>query len=174
MKPSFVGRETELQLLDRLWARPDATLLILYGRRRVGKTRLLTYWLRQSGGGETEQDQPTRRVLYWVAEPSSARDQLRSFSQAVYNFANPQAPAPEDFTYANWQQAWQQVAALAQVERLGLLLDEFTYLLEIDPSIAGQMQNLWDQTLSRSNLFLVICGSHLGMMLRHTLSVSSQ
>ena len=62
------------------------------------------------------------------------------------------------------------MAALAQVERLGLLLDEFTYLLEIDPSIAGQLQNLWDQTLSRSNLLLVICGSHLGMMLRHTLS----
>ena len=170
MKPSFVGRETELQLLDRLWARPEATLLILYGRRRVGKTRLLTYWLRQGDAGETGQEQVARRVLYWVAEPSSARDQLRSFSQAVYNFANPQAPAPEDFTYANWQQAWQQVAALAQSERLGLLLDEFTYLLEIDPSIAGQLQNLWDQTLSRANLFLVICGSHLGMMLRHTLS----
>ena len=170
MKASFVGREAELQLLDRLWARSDATLLILYGRRRVGKTRLLTYWLRQSDAGETGQEQPARRVLYWVAEPSSALDQLRSFSQAVYNFANPQAPAPEDFTYANWQQAWQQVAALAQIERLALLLDEFTYLLEIDPSIAGQLQNLWDHTLSRTNLLLVICGSHLGMMLRHTLS----
>jgi hypothetical protein len=170
MKPLFVGREAELQLLDRLWARPGATLLILYGRRRVGKTRLLTYWLRQDDAGKTGQEQAARRVLYWVAEPSSALDQLRSFSQAVYNFANPQAPAPEDFTYANWQQAWQQVAVLAQNERLGLLLDEFTYLLEIDPSIAGQLQNLWDQTLSRANLFLVICGSHLGMMLRHTLS----
>jgi AAA+ ATPase superfamily predicted ATPase len=62
------------------------------------------------------------------------------------------------------------VAAPAQNGRLGLLLDEFTYLLEIDPSIAGQLQNLWDQTFSRANLFLVICGSHLGMMLRHTLS----
>ena len=168
MKSLFVGREAELHLLDRLWARPDATLLILYGRRRVGKTRLLTYWLRQGGTGETGQGPPVRRVLYWVAEPSSARDQLRSFSQAVYNFANPQAP--EDFTYANWQQAWQQVAVLAQNERLALLLDEFTYLLEIDPSIAGQLQNLWDQTLSQTNLFLVICGSHLGMMLRHALS----
>lgn len=170
MKPSFVGRETEQQLLDRLWARPEATLLILYGRRRVGKTRLLTNWLQQGEGGQTGPARPARRVLYWVAEPSSAFDQLRSFSQAVYNFTNPQAPAPEDFTYANWQQAWQQVAALAQNERLGLLLDEFTYLLEIDPSIAGQLQNLWDHTLSGTNLFLVICGSHLRMMLRHTLS----
>lgn len=169
MKPPFIGRAAELQLLDRLWARPGATLLILYGRRRVGKTRLLTYWLKQDDKGTTGPEQ-ARRVLYWVAEPSSARDQLRSFSQAVYNFANPQAPAPADFTYANWQQAWQQVAALAQNERLGLLLDEFTYLLEIDPSIAGQLQTLWDQTLSHTQLFLVICGSHLGMMLRHTLS----
>ncbi len=170
MKPSFVGRETEMQLLDRLWARPEATLLILYGRRRVGKTRLLTHWLRQGSAGEAGQDQLARRALYWVAEPSSARDQLRSFSQAVYNFANPQAPAPEDFSYASWQQVWEQVAALAQNERLALLMDEFTYLLEIDPSIAGQLQNLWDQTLSRTSLFLVICGSHLGMMQRHTLS----
>ena len=109
-------------------------------------------------------------MLYWVAEPSSALDQLRSFSQAIYNFADPNATAPLDFTYANWKQAWQQVAMLAQGERLALFVDEFTYLLEIDPSIAGQLQNLWDHTLSRTNLMLVICGSHLGMMLRHTLS----
>lgn len=160
MNPTFIGRTSELHLLDQLWWRPTATLLILYGRRRVGKTRLLTHWLRQAG----------HRTLYWVAEPSSTLDQLRSFSQAIYNFANPNAPAPLDFTYANWQQAWQQVAALAQNERLALFVDEFTYLLEIDPSIAGQLQNLWDHTLSHTNLFLVICGSHLGMMLRHTLS----
>ena len=101
-----------------------------------------------------------------MAEPSSAFDQLRSFSQALYNFANPDVPAPNDFTYASWQQAWQQVAALAQSKRLALFVDKFTYLLEIDPSIAGQLQNLWDQTLRRANLFLVICGSHLGMMQR--------
>jgi hypothetical protein len=42
MNTLFVGRDAELDLLDRLWERPGATLLILYGRRRVGKTRLLT------------------------------------------------------------------------------------------------------------------------------------
>ncbi len=112
MRTTFVGREAELNLLDRLWARPDAALLILYGRRRVGKTRLLTTWLQQ----QPASGQPGRRVLYWVAEPSSALDQLRSFSQAIYNFAHPDSPAPPDFTYVTWSQAWQQVATLAQNE----------------------------------------------------------
>lgn len=156
----FVGRAQELALLDRLWQRNQATMLILYGRRRVGKTRLLTRWIQQTG----------KRALYWVAEPSSALDQLRSFSQAIFNFAYPQTPAPPEFTYANWQQAWQQMAALAQQERLAIFIDEFTYLLETDPSVAGKLQNVWDQTLSQANLFLVICGSHLGMMLRHALA----
>ncbi|MFZ4657088.1 MAG: ATP-binding protein [Caldilineaceae bacterium] len=160
MNKEFVGRTAELNLLDDLWARERATLLILYGRRRVGKTSLLTYWLQQS----------ERRALYWVAEPSSVLDQLRSFSQAIYNFANPQLPAPADFAFASWEQAWQQVALLAQQERLALFVDEFTYLLEIDPSIAGKLQNLWDHLLSKTKLALVLCGSHLGMMQRHLLS----
>ena len=156
----FKGRNRELTLLDDLWANPDATLLILYGRRRIGKTRLITQWIQQS----------QQRSLYWVADPSSKLDQLRSFSQALYNFANPQAPAPPDFTYTSWPQAWQQVANLAQTERFALFIDEFTYVLEIDPTAAGVLQNMWDHTLKQSNLCLTICGSHLGMMQRHMLS----
>lgn len=156
----FKGRIQELNLLDELWARTGATLLILYGRRRVGKTRLIKHWL----------DRSQAQALYWVAEPASTLDQLRSFSQAVYNFANPQAPAPLDFTYTTWQQAWQQVANLAQRERFALFVDEFTYVLEIDPSVAGMLQNIWDNTLNQSNLCLTLCDSHLGMMHQHMLS----
>jgi AAA+ ATPase superfamily predicted ATPase len=156
----FQGRVRELTLLDTLWAAPDATLLILYGRRRVGKTRLITQWMHQHQG----------RALYWVAEPSSTLDQLRSFSQAVYNFANPQTPAPPDFTYATWQQAWEQVAILAQTERMALFVDEFTYVLEINPGVAGLLQNMWDHVLKQTQLSLTLCGSHLGMMQRHLLS----
>jgi AAA+ ATPase superfamily predicted ATPase len=155
----FKGRGAELHLLDELWAALPATLMILYGRRRVGKTRLLTHWMKQTG----------QRALYWVAEPTSALDQLRSFSQALYNFAN-QDSAPDDFTYANWPQAWQQVARLAQTERLALFVDEFTYLLEAEPGIAGIIQNAWDHSLKQANLFLVLSGSHLGMMQRQVLA----
>ncbi|MCP4419360.1 MAG: ATP-binding protein, partial [Chloroflexi bacterium] len=156
----FKGRVRELDLLDELWDDADATLLVLYGRRRVGKTRLLEQWIKQS----------KTRALYWVAEPSSAADQLRSFSQALYNFANPNAPAPPDFSYTTWAQAWQQVAVITQQERFALFVDEFTYVLAITPSIAGVLQNAWDHRLNQTNLFLVISGSHLGMMRRHMLS----
>jgi hypothetical protein len=160
MKFKFLDRQRELDLLGTLWDSPDAQFLVLYGRRRVGKTALLTEWIQH----------PSRRSLYWVASPTSAALQLRAFSQAVYNFANPDSPAPPTFTFASWEQAFQQVAQLAEKERLALFIDEFTYLLEVDPSIAGQMQNLWDHLLSKRNLFLCLSGSHLGMMQREFLS----
>lgn len=160
MKFKFLDRGRELDLLNTLWDSPDAQFLVLYGRRRVGKTALLTEWIQH----------PSRHSLYWVASPTSAALQLRSFSQAVYNFASPAPPAPPTFTYASWEQAFQQVAQLAEKERLALFIDEFTYLLEVDPSIAGQLQNLWDHLLSERNLFLCLSGSHLGMMQREFLS----
>lgn len=160
MKFDFYGRERELGILDRLWESSKPQFLIVYGRRRVGKTALLTEWIRRTGN----------RTLYWVASPTSAAAQLRSFSQAVYNFGNPGAPAPDDFSYASWQQAFQQVAQLARDNRMALFIDEFTYLLEVEPGIAGLLQNTWDHVLQNTNIFLCISGSHLGMMKREFLS----
>jgi uncharacterized protein len=159
-RTEFYGRAAELRLLDRLWKSSKATLLILYGRRRVGKTRLLTHWMSEH----------PERSLYWVAEPTSALDQLRSFSQAIYNFDNPDAPAPLDFTYASWEQALQRVAATAKNESMFLVIDEFTYLLEVDPTIVGTMQKAWDHWLSNSNLMLALSGSQMGLMQRQVLS----
>ena len=87
MVTDFVGRGGELRLLDKTWALPKASLIVLYGRRRVGKTRLLTHWLQQEEG----------RGLYWMAEATSAFDQLRSFSQAIANFIDPEESAPLNF-----------------------------------------------------------------------------
>lgn len=156
----FIGRQCELELLQQLWESERPELLILYGRRRVGKTRLLTHWIETSKA----------RALYWVAEPTSAFDQLRAFSQAVYNFANPGLPAPDNFSYASWAQAFQQLASLAQSSRLAVFIDEFTNLLAAKTGLAGILQNTWDHLLKQTNLFLVISGSHIGMMERHLLS----
>lgn len=158
----FHGRTRELALLSRLASSSKAELQIVYGRRRVGKTRLLTHWIKQ---------QKSRlRVLYWVAEPSSSTEQLRSFSQALYRFSSPDFPAPENFQYASWEQVWDALAQLARKERFVLIWDEFTYMLQSDPSIAGKLQNAWDHKLKQTKLFFVLTGSHLGMLQRHVLS----
>lgn len=157
---AFIGRTFELQTLNRLWQSRQAQFLILYGRRRVGKTALLIHWIKQY----------KPRALYWVATPDSALAQLRSFSQSVYSFGHPNVTVPDSFTFASWEQAWEELVQLAAQERLAVFIDEFTYLLETTPAIAGKLQNFWDQRLKNSSVFLCLSGSHLGMMMREVLS----
>lgn len=155
----FVGREREIAILQSEWESDQARMLILYGRRRVGKTRLVTHWINNF----------TPRALYWVAEPTSSVDQLRSFSQALFGFES-RSPVPEDFSYGSWAQAFEQAARMAKYERFALVLDEFTYLIAREQGIAGILQNAWDHQLKNSNIFLIISGSHVGMMERGVLS----
>jgi AAA+ ATPase superfamily predicted ATPase len=155
----FVARERELKVLQKEWEIDKARMLILYGRRRIGKTRLVTHWI--------ETSKP--RALYWVAEPTSSKDQLRSFSQALFNFES-NSLVPDDFSYNTWNQAFEQVARIAKRERMSLILDEFTYLMALEQGIAGILQNVWDHHLQYSNIFLIISGSHVGMMERGILS----
>ncbi len=156
----FVDRQCELEILDQMWGARDARFLVLYGRRRIGKTRLLTHWLGHR----------SPRAIYWVAKPASSASLLRSFSQAIYREAHPATPADPAFTYPSWEMAWREVAELSRSRRLALFLDEFTYTLDATPDLAGTLQNAWDQTLSRSDLFLILSGSHLGMMERELLA----
>jgi uncharacterized protein len=155
----FVGREREIAILQSEWESAQARMLILYGRRRVGKTRLVTHWI----------NNVTPRALYWVAEPTSSVDQLRSFSQALFGFES-NSPVPEDFSYGSWAQAFEQAARMSKYERFALVLDEFTYLIALEQGIAGILQNAWDHQLKNSNIFLIISGSHVGMMERGVLS----
>jgi AAA+ ATPase superfamily predicted ATPase len=160
MESAFVGRHEELALLDEIWNKPQAALVVLYGRRRVGKTRLLTHWLQQ------EED----AGLYWMAPATSALDQLRSFSQALLDFADPEAPIPDDFTYTSWELALQQIARLAGNRRIAIFIDEVTYLMEVDPKFVGILQKAWDRWLSKSNVMLALSGSQMGLMQRKILS----
>lgn len=155
----FIGRKRELALLQNELNTDHARMMILYGRRRIGKTRLLTHWIKTK----------SPRALYWVAEPTSSAAQLRSFSQALFSFESDH-PFPNNFSYHSWKQAFEQVARLAAKERFALIIDEFTYLIALEKSLPGVLQNAWDHSLKQTNLFLIISGSHMGMMEREVLS----
>ncbi len=158
-KANFVGRSRELEVLDNLWESQQARLLILYGRRRVGKTRLLTHWL------QTHE----KHGLYWVAEPASALTQLRSFSQALISFVDPEAEVPDDFTFSSWELAFRQLAVYAQERRVAVFIDEVTYLIDVNPDFVGILQKTWDRWLSDSSLLLALAGSQMGLMRKHLL-----
>lgn len=159
-RKNFIGRSRELEVLDNLWESNKATLLILYGRRRVGKTRLLTHWLQQNND----------RGLYWVAEPTSALSQLRSFSQALMNFMDPEAEIPPDFTFSSWELAFRQLALFARTRRVALFIDEVTYVIDVDSEFVGVLQKVWDRWLSDSNIMLAFAGSQMGLMRQHLLN----
>lgn len=165
----FVDRKMELKLLDELYQRSGAQFLVLYGRRRVGKTRLVTHWLARL---EASRPSPGRgaRCLYWMATQTSVANQLRSFSQTVFRFLNPGAQIEPTFSYASWEAALSEVGRAAASERLVLVLDEITYVMRAEPEVPSLIQKVWDHELrDRSQAFLILTGSLAGIIQRHVL-----
>ena len=157
----FVGRKREIQTLENFYQSANAGLLILYGRRRIGKTRLITHFLEQ------HQEMPT---FYWVATTHNEAYQLRDFSQAImHHDPRLSRPPTEQFSFSSWEQALHHLAdvvALSAKPQL-VVLDEFTYLLRNEPAISSIFQKVWDHRLSQlPQLKLILTGSLIGMMAR--------
>jgi len=159
----FYNRKHELALLDEVYQQPQGHLFVLYGRRRVGKTVLLNHWLAARH----------HRALFWTADHTSATAQIRAFSQTLQKFKQPAQVLPSDFTYGTWETALNELASLAERERLVTVFDEFTYLIESDPTLPSILQRLWDHRLKQTHLLLVITGSHAGMIERQVLAYRS-
>jgi AAA+ ATPase superfamily predicted ATPase len=147
-------RERELEELDYVLHETGAHFLTVSGRRRLGKTTLLVEWSRTSGV-------PT---IYWIASRVSTVQLLRSFSQATYSHAHPDVPTDPDFSYPTWEMALRQVGELAHTRRFIVILDEFPYAVEVEPALPSVLQNVWDQALKQTQVYLILCGSHVGMM----------
>lgn len=161
----FVGRKRELQGLESFYQSPEAGLLILYGRRRIGKTRLITHFL------DRHNENPD---FYWVATTHSEAFQLRDFSQAILDH-DPRMTRPptDDFTFSSWEDALEHLAEVVELEDWThlIVLDEFTYLLRNEPAISSIFQKVWDHRLSRiPQLKLILTGSLIGMMARQVFS----
>lgn len=161
----FTGRKRELQALDHFYNAPEAGLMILFGRRRVGKTSLLTHFMNSQAlpGG-----------FYWMATTHNAAYQLRDFSQMLFRYDPRFAAAPAtDFTFPDWESAFNHLAdVVSQFPTPQLVvIDEFTYLVRNDPALTSLLQKLWDHRFSKiTNLRLVLTGSLVGMMEREVIS----
>ncbi len=150
----FINRESELNQLNELYQAPEAQLFILYGRRRVGKTELLRAFCG---------DKPH---IFFVATLNSDASQLAAFSQEIWRFLH--GEAVEGFSFPNWEAAFQALATLPG--RPIVILDEITYLIEGSKSLPSVLQKVWDERLRDSKVFLVLCGSYMGIIEREILN----
>lgn len=151
----LVDRERELDELNALLKKPAARLLAVSGRRRLGKTTLLTHWARTSA----------HPYLYWVASHFPSSVLLGQFSRQVWQLGNPDKHTPGSFSYDSWSEAFEALAAACQgTQKHIVIIDEFPYAVSAEPGLPSALQNAWDHHLKFSNICMVLCGSHIGMM----------
>lgn len=147
---SFVNRTQELAFLEQHFASDRAEFLVVYGRRRVGKTELLRHF------------NVGRPQLFFVASQTTPEHLLRELSSLLTEL--PDSPLPVGTVLQDWPAAFRIFGQLGRDRRFVVVLDEFPYMLQADPSVASQLQNLWDAELRRTTLMLVLCGSQVSIM----------
>lgn len=148
----FVDRQQELAFLNSLLERQHpgpAQLVLLYGRRRVGKTSLLLHWSAQAGIPAT----------YWSAEKEPAALQRRKLYATLLNMPVNRAPI-----FESWADVWNAAAELIGEQKRILILDELPYAAEADPAMLSALQHAWDHHFKNSKLILVLCGSQVHTM----------
>ncbi len=148
MAKSFIGREAELGTLNRLWDTPGAELVLVWGPRRVGKSFLLNEFARG------------KRAVIYTATERAPELELADFSDRVRQVLT---PGPRDVLasgpFRSWDEALRYLAGASERQRLLVVLDEFSYLVESDPSLASVIQRFWDNEARSSKLHLILCGS---------------
>lgn len=145
----FIGRDPELARLERAARASDGALVVVWGRRRVGKTRLLVEWCRSGG-------------IYWVADTSAAPLQLRSFAEAIAG----RLPGFADVDYRDWATLLRRLAREARAAgfRGPVVIDELPYLLATTPELPTVLQNFVDHEMKQAQLVLALAGSSQHMM----------
>jgi AAA+ ATPase superfamily predicted ATPase len=155
--PDFVDRAAELADLNRIVQRPDGQFIIVYGRRRVGKTTLLLHWAQTTG----------LPAIYWVASRNTAANLRRSLAETLWQFEHPNEPitTQEYLPEArSWRDLFRYAVRVAAGRRLILILDELPYAVEADSALPSELQNAWDHDLKPAGLVVLVAGSHIGMM----------
>ena len=153
MVKHFYDRHAELAFLEAAWQRPEAQLLVVLGRRRIGKTALLRHFASRY------------TIVHYVATRLPEAQQLAELGEAIGVALGD--PLLTENGFRDWRQVFTLLAAGRK--RLALIIDEFPYLVEANPALPSLLQRAWDETLAAGHAWLVLCGSSVAMMERETL-----
>ena len=153
----FIGREKELQFLEDKYFEEKGQLLVLYGRRRVGKTETLREFCK---------DKPH---VFFSCTQTTDRMQLAKFSKQMLREDIPAKQYISEF--ADWENAFRSILDLPYGNKKKLIvIDEFPYMCKGNSSIPSILQNLWDAELKDKNVMLILCGSAMSFIEKELLA----
>jgi AAA+ ATPase superfamily predicted ATPase len=144
----FIDREKELAFLEEKWKDQKAQLIILWGKRRIGKTELVKQFIK---------DKPH---VYFLSESTSELEQVKRFSFTIGQFFK--EPLLETRGFGEWEESFKYIKE--KNKRFVLVIDEFPYLIQSNSGIPSLFQKAWDEHWSKSNIYLILLGSSIAMM----------
>lgn len=154
----FIGRKAELAKLEAEHAR-DGGFIVIYGRRRVGKTTLVKKFIEG------------KEAFYFLATEEVESQSMRRFAGVIARATDNALLARA--TFDDWLALFQLIAEHKPGEKKVLVIDEFPYLVKTNPAFPSILQNAWDEILRDANVTLILSGSLIGMMRKHALSYDS-
>ncbi len=154
----FIGRRKELEALEQEYQR-DGGFVVLYGRRRVGKTTLIKEFIKD------------KTAFYFLATEEVESQSMKRLAGVLARATN--NPMLGRVAFSDWLDLFQEAARYRPEEKKVLIIDEFPYLVKTNQAFPSILQNAWDEFLKDSNIMLILCGSLIGMMRKHALSYES-
>ena len=153
----FIGREAELKFLNDKYNDDGGQLVVLYGRRRIGKTETL----REFCKGKPH--------IFFSCTQSTDKIQLQKFSKQLLKENIPAQNYISEFS--DWEKAFSAILDLSYGNKKKLIIiDEFPYMCKSNKSIPSILQNLWDGDFKDSNTMIVLCGSAMSFIEKELLA----
>lgn len=146
----FHCRDKELRDLNKRYNKDAFECIVVYGRRRVGKTALINEFCK---------GKPT---IFFSALNASSQENLEALSKAIYEKDHPGADTAP--VYPSFDAAFSEITRMAEEERLVFVIDEYPYLAKANKSISSRLQHIIDHTWKNGKLFLILCGSSMSFM----------
>ncbi|MBE0460497.1 MAG: ATP-binding protein [Candidatus Aminicenantes bacterium] len=155
----FINRTAELNYLESLNKIKRSRLLILYGRRRIGKTELLRQFSKD------------KKHLFFSSDLSSEQEQLRQFTEKIYQLTRDSFLQNQPFN--SWEALFRYVFDHLSKTIPLVIIDEFPYLCISNDALPSIIQKIWDENEKTSSIFLILCGSYMSFMEREVLGSKS-
>lgn len=153
----FINRGKETAFLEEKYKELRPQFIVLWGKRRVGKTELVKHFIKN------------KPHIYFLAESTHEKEQLKRFSALIGEFFKEPLLLTRGFN--TWEESFKYIKE--KNKRFVLAIDEFPYLIQSNSGISSLFQKAWDEYWSKSNIYLILLGSSVGMMETEVLGYKS-